>query len=176
MKKSSSQHFDVHSVALGGMLFALAIVLSIAESMISPLFGLPPGVKLGLANIVVMYALFFLGARQALVLVVLKSLFAFLTRGLSAAALSIAGGLLSLGIMLLLLWLSRRQASYLMLSIAGAVCHNIGQLLMAAVWLSTALSLAYAPILLVSGIVMGAITSLSLRALLPALEKTGLTK
>ena len=54
--------------ALGGMLFALAIVLGIVEGLIAPLLGLPPGVKPGLANIVVMYALFFLGKRQAVLL------------------------------------------------------------------------------------------------------------
>ena len=60
-----------HEVALSGLLFALAIVLSMAESAITPLLGLAPGVKIGLANIVVMYAVFFMGARQALLLVVL---------------------------------------------------------------------------------------------------------
>lgn len=159
------------AVALSGMLFALAVVLSIAEGAFTPLLGLPPGVKPGLANIVVMYALFFMGTRQALILVVLKSLFAFLVRGASAGAMSLAGGLVSLAVMLLALFLSRKKASYLTLSVLGAVGHNMGQLAMAAWWLGTALGLAYAPVLIVSGIVMGAVTSLSLRALLPALEK-----
>ena len=54
-----------HEVALSGLLFALAIVLSMAESAITPLLGLAPGVKIGLANIVVMYAVFFSGAESA---------------------------------------------------------------------------------------------------------------
>ena len=159
--------------ALGGMLFALAIVLGVVEGMIAPLLGLPPGVKPGLANIVVMYALFFLGRRQALLLVVLKGLFALLTRGVSAGALSISGGLLSLTVMCLLL-LPAARPSYLILSIAGAVCHNLGQLLMASLWLQTAFSLAYAPALIVSGIGMGTLTAISLRVLLPALERAGI--
>ena len=64
-----------------GMLFALAIALSYLESLVSPLLGLMPAIKLGLSNIVVMYALLFLRTRTALLLVVLKALFAFLTRG-----------------------------------------------------------------------------------------------
>ena len=64
-----------------GMLFALAIALSWLESMVSPLLGLMPAIKLGLSNIVVMYALLFLRTRTAVLLVVLKALFAFLTRG-----------------------------------------------------------------------------------------------
>ena len=63
------------------MLFALAIALSYLESLVSPLLGLMPAIKLGLSNIVVMYALLFLRTRTALLLVVLKALFAFLTRG-----------------------------------------------------------------------------------------------
>ena len=83
-------------VALGGVLFALAMVLSFAESSIAPLLGLAPGMKLGLANVVVMYALLFLGGRAALALVLLKAGFGLLTRGAVAGLLSLAGGLLSL--------------------------------------------------------------------------------
>lgn len=74
-----------------GMLFALAIALSYLESLVSPLLGLMPAIKLGLSNIVVMYALLFLRTRTALLLVVLKALFAFLTRGATAGFLSLCG-------------------------------------------------------------------------------------
>lgn len=60
-------------VALMGLLFALSVVLSFLEGTLTPLLGLPPGVKLGLANVVVMYALFFLGRGSAFTLVLLKS-------------------------------------------------------------------------------------------------------
>ena len=59
-------------VALMGLLFALSVVLSFLEGTLTPLLGLPPGVKLGLANVVVMYALFFLGRGSAFTLVLLK--------------------------------------------------------------------------------------------------------
>ena len=66
-----------HEIALSGLLFALAMALSFIEgTLVIP--GLAPGMKLGLANIVVMYALFFMGARQALYLDLLKALFVFL--------------------------------------------------------------------------------------------------
>ena len=64
-----------------------------------------PAIKLGLSNIVVMYALLFLRTRTALLLVVLKALFAFLTRGATAGFLSLCGGALSLAVMLVLLQL-----------------------------------------------------------------------
>ena len=158
------------NVALSGLLFALALALSFIESTIAPLLGLMPGIKIGLANVVVMYALFFMGTRQALLLVVLKAFFVFLTRGAVAGFLSLSGGLLSLFIMVLLQHLPVKP-TYFILSVCGAVFHNMGQLIAASLVLSSAFALGYAPVLLISGLVMGAVTSLSLKAVLPALQK-----
>ena len=85
-------------IALSGLLFALAMALSFIEGTLT-IPGLMPGMKLGLANIVVMYALFFMGPKQALVLDVLKALFVFLVSGFTAGFLSLCGGLLSLLVM-----------------------------------------------------------------------------
>ena len=135
--------------------------------------GLLPGMKLGLANIVVMYALFFMGARQALVLDVLKALFVFLVSGFTAGFLSLCGGLLSLAVMWVLYYLLPVRPTWFILSVCGALAHNVGQLLGAGVIISSSLSLYYAPVMLVLGLVMGALTSVTLRALLPALGKMG---
>ena len=87
-----------HEIALSGLLFALAMALSFVEgTLVIP--GLMPGMKLGLANIVVMYALFFMGGKQALVLDLLKALFVFLVSGWTAGFLSLCGGLFSLLVM-----------------------------------------------------------------------------
>lgn len=160
-------------IALTGMLFALAIVLSIVESAITPMLGLTPGVKIGLSNIVVMYALFFMGTKQAFSLAVLKSLFVALTRGVVAGVLSLSGGMLSLLVMWLLYRLLAKHITYFILSVCGALSHNIGQLIAASFVLGSRLALTYAPILIVSGLVMGWITSASLGMLLPALGKMG---
>ena len=160
-----------YRVALLGMLFALAIVLSLVEGMLTPLLGLQPGVKPGLANIVVMYALFFLGASQAATLVGLKAFFVLLTRGIVAGALSVCGGMAALFVMLL----ARRVAggnSYFILSVSGAIAHNVGQLCLVNLLLTRSVyTFYYLPVLLISGLVMGSLTSLSLKALLPALGK-----
>lgn len=161
-------------IALIGMLFALAMVLSFLESTLSPLLGLPPGVKLGLANVVVMYTLFFLGKRDAVLMVVLKAGFAFFTRGATAAALSLTGGLLSVAVMALLS-LFKNRPSLFILSVCGAIAHNFGQLFaLNLIFTQSVYTFYYAPVLLISGLVMGAITSVSLKTLLPALEKLGL--
>lgn len=156
------------------MLFGLAIVLGIFESTISGFMGLPPGIKLGLANVVVLYALYFLGAKRAVLLVILKAGFAVLTRGAVAGILSFSGGMLSFLVMALLL-LPKKKVSILMVSIAGAIVHNLGQFIVAyfILGLGTALFI-YFPILLVSGIVMGVLTATTFTFLIPALKKMGI--
>ena len=120
-----------HEIALSGLLFALAMALSFIEgTLVIP--GLAPGMKLGLANIVVMYALFFMGARQALYLDLLKALFVFLVSGWTAGFLSLCGGLLSLLVMWVLYYKLPFRPTWFILSVCGALSHNIGQLLGAA--------------------------------------------
>lgn len=155
-------------VAGTGMLFALAIALSWLESCVTPLLGLMPALKLGLANIVVMYALLFLGTRSAAALVVLKALFALLTRGVTAGALSACGGALSLLVLWALLHAPFPVSGYLY-CVCGALAHNLGQLAGAAVILSSAMALGYAPVLLVAGVAVGALNSLLAGAVYAAL-------
>lgn len=159
-------------IALSGLLFALAMALSFVEgTLVIP--GLMPGMKLGLANIVVMYALFFMGGKQALVLDLLKALFVFLVSGWTAGFLSLCGGLFSLLVMWVLYYHFPVQPTWFILSVCGALVHNVGQLLGASVILSSAMSLYYAPVMLVFGLIMGSLTSITLRALLPALGRLG---
>lgn len=155
-------------VAGTGMLFALAIALSWLESCVTPLLGLMPALKLGLANIVVMYALLFLGTRSAAAMVVLKALFALLTRGVTAGALSACGGALSLLVLWALLHAPFPVSGYLY-CVCGALAHNLGQLAGAAVILSSAMALGYAPVLLVAGLAVGALNSLLAGAVYAAL-------
>ena len=150
-----------------GMLFALAIALSWLESMVSPLLGLMPAIKLGLSNIVVMYALLFLRTRTAVLLVVLKALFAFLTRGVTAGFLSLCGGALALAVYLLLLHLP--GVSGYIFCTCGALAHNLGQLMGAAILLSSGMALAYAPVLLAAGLIVGGISCVMTKALFTAL-------
>jgi heptaprenyl diphosphate synthase len=166
MKKTNKT--DTARVALLGLLFALSIALAWAEQMIPPLPFMPPGVKLGLSNIVTMYCLFFLGRRSAFTIVVLKSGFVFLIRGVTAFLLSLTGGVLATLVMMLLLLLSARSVSYLVISIAGAVTHNLGQLIAASFLLGTGAVVAYLPLLLVSGVIMGNVTGALLRLVMPA--------
>lgn len=153
-------------VAFLGLMLALALVLSFVESMLP---ALPVGVKLGLSNIVTMYCLFFLGAKDAFAVAALKALFVLLARGPTGAAMSLAGGLLSVALMLLI----RRAAPSLserMVSVGGAVGHNIGQLIMASILLRSAYTFYYLPVMLLSGIGMGLLTGVLLRFVSPYLK------
>ena len=135
------------------LLVALAMVLSWLESLV-PLSLAVPGVKLGLANLVVIFALYKLGPRQAAIISLVRVLLVTFTFGNAFSfAYSLAGAALSLLVMLLL----RRTGKFSMLgvSIAGGVCHNIGQILVAMAVLGTAELMWYLPALLAAGIAAG---------------------
>ena len=138
--------------------------LSFLESAITPLLGLMPAMKLGLSNLVVMYALLFLNTRTAAELVLLKALFALLTRGLTAGFLSLCGGVLSFLVLWGLLHLPASPGEFIF-TVSGALAHNIGQLLGASVLLSSAMALGYAPVLLVAGLCVGALSCVLSKAL-----------
>ena len=157
-------------VAWTGMLFALAIALSFLESAITPLLGLMPAMKLGLSNLVVMYALLFLNTRTAAELVLLKALFALLTRGPTAGFLSLCGGVLSFLVLWGLLHLPASPGEFIF-TVSGALAHNIGQLLGASVLLSSAMALGYAPVLLVVGLCVGALSCVLSKSLFAAMPK-----
>ncbi|OGO88504.1 MAG: hypothetical protein A2Y15_01715 [Clostridiales bacterium GWF2_36_10] len=156
-------------IALIGVLFALTIVLSLIEAAL-PIPTPVPGIKLGLSNIVVMYSIFFLKFKDALAIAVLKSIFIFLMRGIIAGILSMCGGLFSLGIMALIFILFKNKASFLIISILGAIFHNLGQMVAASYLLNTTFWF-YLPILLFSGIIAGFATSVLLKITIPFLSK-----
>ena len=125
--------------------------------------------KIGLSNIVVMYTLF---PRQkgGYLVGVLKALFVFITRGMVAGILSLGGGVLSITVMVLLMIVFKEHISYFILSIAGAVFHNLGQLAAVSLLYTNMLFIVHLPILLISGVVAGTVTATLLRVFLPAFK------
>ena len=170
MEESPLQNYKARQTALLGMLFALSMALSFLESMLTPFFGLMPAMKLGLSNIVVMYAVLFLNRRSALYLVLLKALFALLNRGVTAGFLSLCGGALSLAVFCLLLALPFTITGYIF-SVSGALAHNCGQLLGAAALLSDKMAITYAPMLLIAGLIVGSCTYMVSRLIFPAVKR-----
>ena len=149
MKKSSD-------IALAGILLALACGLSYIES-ITPL-PLPVGAKPGLASIVVMFAAIRLNLKSTISIVILKSLFVFITRGFTAFLLSASGGIFSLIVMLMLFRIFRCSVTFT--SAMSAVSHNCAQLIAAGLFYYQSLSPigAYFPIMIITGCVTGIFT------------------
>lgn len=139
-------------VAQYGLLTALALVLSWLESLLPPL-GVP-GVKLGLPNLAIVFALYRLGLGDACVISLARVVLVTLLFGNGAAlAYSIAGAALSLALMGLL----KRTGKFssVGVSVAGGVAHNAGQILVAMALLETSRLAWYLPVLWVSGTVAG---------------------
>jgi heptaprenyl diphosphate synthase len=152
-----NRRWSASTIAKLGMLTAVAIVLGYFEHLL-PVTGIP-GVKLGLANTVLLYALYLLDIPSAILLMFLKVGVSGLMFGGPAAMLySFAGGVLSLVMMIL----ARRfkGLSIVGVSIMGAVSHNIGQMLVAIFVVQTRAILAYLPILLIAAAITGTLTGL----------------
>lgn len=153
-------------IAYMGILLALSLTLTALEGIFTPI--LPVGIRIGLANIAVMTALMTLGWKSSLVIVVLKSAFVLLTRGLIASIMSISGGLLALIVIILLYKLTK--SSILLISICGAISHNLGQILVACIITSSIKTIYYTPVLLIAGVLAGICTGLVLKIILPAIR------
>ena len=135
-----------------GLLIALALALSWLESLLPPL-GVP-GVKLGLPNLVIVFALYRLGAWDAWWLSIVRVLLASALFGSGVSlAYSVAGAVLSLTVMGLLK--KTEKFSSVGVSVAGGVAHNAGQILVAMALLETARLAWYLPVLWISGTVAG---------------------
>ena len=136
-----------------GVMTALALIFSYVESLV-PIPIPVPGIKLGLANLMVVVLLFTVGTKEAFWMNLARILLSgFLFGNFSSILYSIAGALVSFGVMLLLKRTGR--FSIIGVSIAGGTAHNIGQILVAAAVLENLDLLFYAPILMITGAVTG---------------------
>ena len=156
-------------LALAAVLTALALGLSTLENLFPVSLLVPlPGIKLGLANIVTVFALYRLGAPFALAILVARCLLGAMFAGnVSALLFSLMGGVLAMLVMILLR--RAKRLSVYGVSIAGAAAHNIGQICAAMLVLGGTAVLGYLPALLgvslVTGALTGFVTSLLFRAM-----------
>lgn len=163
----------IKRITLYGMLIALAMILSFVESLIPITLGIP-GIKLGLANLVVIVALLTLGEREAFVISFMRMILVSFTFGnMSTLMYSVAGGLLSFLAMILIK--KTGKFSELSISIVGGVMHNIGQIMMAFMIVKTRGVFAYLPFLLlagsIAGTVIGMLSNMVIDRLQPMIDK-----
>ena len=145
----------VQKMALLGVITAGAIVIAILESFI-PSIGIP-GVKLGLANIVILIILYELGIVEAIIVNLLRVLVVGLVRGTFLGMgffMSLAGAVFSLGIMILF-YLLIKKFSVIGVSVIGSIFHVGGQILIAMIYLGSAYIVLYLPVLAISAIITG---------------------
>jgi heptaprenyl diphosphate synthase len=148
MKNNGTQR-----LALLGLLTALALIASYIEMLIPIPIGIP-GVKLGLANLIIVWALYTVRARDALLINLMRIfLVGFLFGNLSMILYSLAGALLSF----LCMYLAKKSRAFSVMgvSVIGGIMHNVGQLLVAMMVLETKSLLYYGPVLLIAGVVTG---------------------
>lgn len=157
-------------IAFVGVCTALAMVLSYVELLIPPLFPAVPGIKMGLPNIIIVFLLYRRGPATAFAVSLIRIvLVSMLFANAMALMYSLAGGILSLLVMIIL-----RRLNFLStvgVSVAGGVFHNIGQILMAMLLLETAELGYYLVVLIVTGTISGILIGLCGAALIKRAPK-----
>lgn len=161
-------------ITLNGLLISLALVISLTERLFPLQLIVPlPGVKLGLANIVTMFALFYLGISSAMTITVLRCILAsLLFGGMSSLLYSLSGAFMALLIMAIIKLGYDKIFSLVGVSIGGAAGHNFGQVLMASAMMKNTAVFAYLPILLFAGLITGLLTAIVSLNLFSIFDKT----
>ena len=158
-------------LALSAVLAAIALTIFVLEAQI-PLPLPVPGLKLGLSNVVTLFALAVLGWREAMVILLVRIVLGnIFTAQIMALLYSLAGGLLSFAVMALLLRVLKRNQLWVA-GVFGGIAHNLGQMAVAVAVTGTPALLMYLPVLLLCGIVTGAFTGLCAQLLRNRLTKT----
>ncbi|MBE6988339.1 MAG: Gx transporter family protein [Ruminococcaceae bacterium] len=159
-----------YKIALSAILIAMAAALSYTERFIPLGLIVPlPGIKLGLANVVSMFALFFMGFKSAFIILVLRCLLTSFFGGFSSLMFSLAGGIMAVLIMEMLK--RAKIFSIYGISIGGSVMHVTGQVLTSMVIMKSHYVLSYLPVLIISAVVTGALTALISAQVLKRMEK-----
>ncbi|WP_346938599.1 Gx transporter family protein [uncultured Clostridium sp.] len=137
------------------LLVAMSLVLHIFENMI-PVPFITPGTRLGLANIITVIALYTLSYKEAFLVLFLRILLSVMFGGsVSRLIYSLSGGILSYIFMVFTKYIGKEKVSIVGVSCAGAVFHNVGQLLAASLIVKTMSVMLYLPVMSVAGIGTG---------------------
>ena len=156
-------------VAFLGLAIALAMILSFVESQIPALVAIP-GIKVGLPNLVIVFLLYKMSAKDAIIVSIIRTLLVSMLFGnIQMLTFSVAGAALSLASMILLK--KTNWFSTITVSIVGGIFHNIGQIAAAILWTQTAGIVTYLPVLLISGTIAGAVIGLISGMLVERLKK-----
>lgn len=158
------QKMPVNRITRGAVLATLALVLSLLESALPPLLPLP-GMKLGLANIVTLFALYALGAGEAFVILTVRLILGAVFAGqITAFLYSFTGGMLA---MLTMVLVKRTRCSIYGVSVSGAAAHAVGQILAASLLMQGPAPVVYLGPLLFVSLFTGSLSAFTVSLLLP---------
>lgn len=142
------------------LLLAVALTIFVVEARIPPIVPIA-GVKLGLANIVTLAALVWLGRGEAFTVLILRIILGSVFAGQAVSLMySLGGGVLCFLTMAVAIRLLGRQKLWVV-SVFGALSHNVGQILVAMALTAAVGVIAYLPVLMISGVITGAVTGLA---------------
>lgn len=159
-------------VAFFGTMGSLALVMGFLEHMFIPdIPFLPVGAKPGLSNVVTMYVASVSGFPGALYIVLIKALFALVTRGVTAGVMSLCGGALSAAAACILLKAGKKHFSFWGIGVMSAAVHNMGQLAVACIISGSVALLNYGKYLLIFSLITGSVTGFMLMTVMPRVEK-----
>lgn len=167
MKKNGMTTKKLTQMAL---LTAVALIIFMVEAQIPSPVPIP-GVKLGLANIITVYAMFLLGPAETLMILVCRIFLGSVFSGqMMTFFYSLGGGLLCWLAMVLMRRIVTRKQIWVC-SVIGAICHNVGQIAVAIFISRTPSLIVYLPVLMVSGVLTGLFTGVAAQFLIARLEK-----
>ncbi len=165
---------DIRNITNIALLTAMALAISLLEHMI-PLPVPIPGAKLGFSNMIILITLYMYGFKSALIVGVLKSfLLMLITGSVSAFFYSISGAILSSIAMAISLKYLSKIASFIGISEIGAFFHNLGQILVAMVFMGNVKMIIYFPALVIMGVFTSFFVGLSVNYVTSHMKKINL--
>lgn len=156
---SMKNNRNIGYLARNAMLTTVALIIFVVEAQIPSLVPVP-GVKLGLANIITVYAMFCCGARDTFLILLCRIVLGSIFCGqMMSFMYSLCGGIFCYLIMLVMRQLVTERQIWVC-SVVGAIFHNLGQITVAVIITHTLAIISYLPVLLVSGIISGTFTGI----------------
>lgn len=159
----------IQRITFTALMTAAAVVLSYVESLLPTAPFMMPGSKLGLSNIAVMFAASSMSVGETLLIVLAKSCFVLITRGVTAFMMSLAGGILS-AVCMMIIFQKVKNFGFIGTGVASALCHNAGQLLVSLIIMKTTAVFGYVPVLIFASVGTGILTGTLLKAAMPYLR------
>lgn len=162
-------------LTLVSMMLSLSLIIFTVEAQIPPIAPIP-GIKLGLANVINLMALYMLGKKESFTILVLRIILSSIFAGnITGFMYSLSGGLVCF-LLISMMSLFFQENRMWIVSVFGAIGHNIGQIMMACFIMKTPQIIWYLPVLMISAVITGFFTGMVAQTTLKQLRKIDVIK